>query len=273
MAMLTLEDARKLNPRLNAELFFPAPQDVLSAVKGGNRIVRRWLEFIAERHEPPHASLLLFVPCDAKKPYEPPRSELFRRLLELERLINGAETEKWLEAARTAAGSGGDGSSGSGGGGDGDGSGQRRSAFAHRLRLYMCAVSEPLALEPREFWGFEWRLDGELVNLVYDAPFFPWIERYGYRWDEGVAEEVWRTLNGVVRRWFMRNGRKFEHVLALACPDSGYRRILSGVVTSFVPSECPEVEETYEENVSRVYTQDAVWNELLDALRRLGVLS
>ncbi|MDF2957453.1 MAG: hypothetical protein OD814_001075 [Candidatus Alkanophagales archaeon MCA70_species_1] len=254
--MLTLEDALKLNPGLNTELFFPAPQDVFAAIQG-NPIVRRWLSFIAERHEAPHALLLLFVPCDAKKPYEPPRSEFFRRLLELERRINGVRAEKWLKTVRAAANS----------------SNDCNSAAKFQLHLYICAVSEPLALEPREFWDFRWRLDGELVNLIYDAPFFPWIERYGYKWDENVAKKVWRTLNNVVRRWFVRNGHKFKNVLALACPNSGYRRILSGVVTNFVPSKCPEVEETYEENVSRVYTQDAVWNELLDALRRLGVLS
>lgn len=250
--MLTLEDAHKLNPKLNSELFFPAPQDVLSAIKG-NRIVRRWLEFVAERHEAPPAILLLLVPCDAKKPYEPPRSELFKRLLDIERRINGAETATKLRTTATSLHT-------------------RAQPRRSKLRLYMCAVSEPLALEPREFWDFTWRIDDETVNLVYDAPFFPWIERYGYKWDESIAEEVWRILNGVVRRWLARNRSKFENVLAFACPSSGYRRILSSVVTNFVPSECPEVKETYEENVSRVYTQNAVWSEFLNALRRLNML-
>ncbi|MHC1635316.1 MAG: hypothetical protein ACXQTS_01655 [Candidatus Methanospirareceae archaeon] len=213
-----MEDAKKLNPDLNPELFLPSPKDVLEAIKREG-IVKEWLEFIAKEHEAPKKKLLLFTPCAEKKPYEPPRSPLYKKLLELEKSLSS---------------------------------------------VYMCAVSEPLALEPREYWGFRW---GER-NLIYDAPFFPWIEEYGYEWDESVAKEVWGRLAVVAREWFERNGYKFERVVAFACPNSGYRKILKFVdVDIYVPEVCPDAEVSYEENVSRVYTQPKVWEELEEVVR------
>lgn len=172
---LTIEDAKALNPDLNPALFLPSPRDVLEAIEEG--LVKEWLEFIADEHVAPKRKLLLLVPCAEKKPYEPPKSELYKKLLELEKRF-------------------------------GD--------------LYLCAVSEPLALEPREYWSLKWRG----VNLIYDAPFFPWIKKYGYKWDEKVAREVWEKLAEVARKWFDRNENKFEDVVAVACPNSGYREIL-----------------------------------------------
>lgn len=212
MLVLTIEKAKILNPDLDPALFLPSPKDVLNAIEKG--VVNEWLEFIAGEHVAPKKKLLLLVPCAAKKPYEPPRNGLYRRILEL------------------------------------------KTRFKD---LYLCAVSEPLALEPREYWNFKWKG----TNLIYDAPFFPWIEKYGYEWDKEVARDVWEKLAEVAKKWFDRNENKFEAVVAFACPDSGYREILRLVkVDRYVPEECPDIVVSYEENVSRVYTQPGVWKEL-----------
>ena len=130
--------------------------------------------------------------------------------------------------------------------------------------VYMVAVSEPLALEPREHWNFRWRG----YNLIYDAPFFPWITRYGYKWDWEVAEKVWNRLSLVAAQWFERNKHKFTKVIALATPTSGYRKILKRIpVEVYVPDFEPKVEVEYEENVERIYTHPQVWSQLLKALK------
>ena len=212
MVELTIEEAKILNSDLDPALFLPSPADVLNAIEKG--LVKEWLKFIADEHVAQKKKLLLLVQCAAKKPYEPPRNELYKRLLELETRFKD---------------------------------------------LYLCAVSEPLALEPREYWNFKWKG----TNLIYDAPFFPWIEKYGYKWDEEVAREVWEKLAEVARKWFDRNENKFEDVVAFACSNSGYREILRLVkVSRYVPEKCPDIKVSYEENVSRVYTQPRVWKEL-----------
>jgi len=219
MVELTIEEAKILNPDLAPALFLPSPADVLDAIEKG--LVKEWLGFIADEHVAQKKKLLLLVPCAAKKPYEPPRNELYKRLLELETRFKD---------------------------------------------LYLCAVSEPLALEPREYWNFKWKG----MNLIYDAPFFPWIARYGYKWDIEVAKEVWNKLAEVASKWFDRNKYRFEKVVAFACPDSGYREILRLVqVDRYVPEECPDIEVSYKENVSRVYTQLRVWTELEEVVMRV----
>lgn len=208
---ISLSDAKRLNPDINEDLFLPSPKDVLASLS--KPVVKDWLSFIANEHEASGHRYLVFVPCGEKKPYDPPRSELYRRFI------------------------------------------------SFKADVYWCAVSEPLGLEPREYWGFRWRG----YNLIYDAPFFPWIERYGYEWDDQIAELVWDRLSEVVRRWFERNGERFEEVIAFLCPGSGYREIIKDVpVDKWVPDECPTTEESYEENTSRVYL--SVWYQLEKAI-------
>ncbi len=223
MQMITIEDAKKLNPRLNPKLFFPSPEDVLNAIRE-NDIVKEWLEFIAEKHIARSAEVLLLVPCTPKKPYDPPRDEFHRKLIELEKNYD----------------------------------------------VYLVSVSEPLSLEPREYWNFVWKRDGEEINLVYDAPFFPWIEKYGYRWSEEIAREVWEILSRVAGRWYERNRKKFERVICLAFPETGYRKIVSRIdVDVFVPEKRPEelgieVKEDYFQNTDSDYIK--VWDELMRVL-------
>ncbi len=214
---ISLEEAKRINPNLNPKLFLPDPRDVLRALD--ETPVKEWLEFIAEEHVPPvENARLVFVPCAAKKPYDPPRNILHRKLIELEK---------------------------------------------EHPDLYFVAVSEPLALEPREYWNFKWRG----YNLIYDAPFFPWIERYGYKWDEKIAEEVWRKLSLVAEKWYRRNRHLFRVVICYAAPGSSYRRILSKVKADYyIPDKEPSVEISYEENVERIYTHPYSWSQLLRVL-------
>ncbi len=219
MHLITLEDARKLNPELNPVLFFPSPQDVLNAIEN-NEIVVEWLKFIAEEHVARNAEILLFVPCTPKKPYDPPRDELHRKLLELERVYD----------------------------------------------VYLVSVSEPLALEPREYWNFRWRKGNRVINLIYDAPFFPWIEKYGYEWSDELALKVWKKLADVVESWYLRNDH-FKKAVCLAFPETGYRKILERIDMEFVPDFKVESREDYFVNTDADYVREDVWKELLKALK------
>jgi predicted RNA-binding protein len=215
--MITLEDALKLNPDLNPKLFLPNPADVLRALDESP--IKEWLEFIAYEHVAAKHKILLFVPCTARKPYEPPRDKFHKSLFELEK----------------------------------------------KYDVYLVSVSEPLAIEPREYWNFRWKG----YNLIYDAPFFPWIRNYGYKWSDEIAARVWNRLSAVVSSWYERN-KKFEVVVCYATPKSGYRRIVKDVdVDVYVPDEEPEVEVSYEENTERIYTHPYAWNQLLEILNTL----
>jgi len=128
--------------------------------------------------------------------------------------------------------------------------------------VYLVSISEPLALEPREYWNFQWKS----YNLIYDAPFFPWIERYGYEWSDEIAEKVWKRLADVAQAWQRRNDH-FEQVICFATPNSGYRRIVEKMrVDVFVPDFEPDIEVSYEENTDLIYTHPDVWRSLLDVL-------
>jgi len=213
--VLNLEKAIKLNPGLNKKLFLPSPGDVLRILE--EEPVKSWLRFIARNHVAPRKELLLLVPCSPRKPYDPPRDELHRRLLELEK----------------------------------------------RHNIYLVSVSEPLCLEPREYWSFRWGKH----NLIYDAPFFPWIERYGYKWSDKTARMVWEKLGRVAELWYERN-KHFRRVVSFATPSSGYRKIVEKMgVDVFVPDFEPDVEVSYENNTDIIYTHPDVWKALLDTLR------
>lgn len=220
---MTLEDALKINPDLNPKLFLPDPRDVLRILDESP--VKDWLKFIAEEHVPPvKDSHLIFVPCAAKKPYDPPRNILHKKLIELEKKAKN---------------------------------------------IYFVTVSEPLALEPREYWNFKWREH----NLIYDAPFFPWIEKYGYKWDWELANTVWEKLARVAEAWFLRNRDRFKSVICYAAPESSYRKIVRYIdIDISVPDKEPEVEITYEENVERIYTHPYAWNQLIEALKKVGAV-
>ena len=83
-------------------------------------------------------------------------------------------------------------------------------------KVKFITVSVPLALEPEEYWNFQWR--GH--NLIYDCPFFPWIEKFGYRWDQQIAKRVLSKLKKVIDCFFKRNGGRYQRVLAFFIPGS-----------------------------------------------------
>lgn len=135
-----------------------------------------------------------------------------------------------------------------------------------RYDLYLVSVSEPLGLEPREFWSFSWRG----INLIYDAPFFPWIQSYGYRWDWEIASKVWEKLSRVAGEWYSRNSGKFQHLIGFATPQSSYRRILAQIpVQIWVPDFEPQLELSYWENTDKLYIQPRIWDQLMEALESL----
>jgi len=76
----SLEQALKINPKLNPKLFLPTPEAVLRAIEVSP--IKDWLNFIANEYVLPRkVSLLLLVPCSAYKPYSEARDELYRRLI------------------------------------------------------------------------------------------------------------------------------------------------------------------------------------------------
>ncbi len=131
-------------------------------------------------------------------------------------------------------------------------------------------VSVPLALEPEEFWSFQWRG----YNLIYDCPFFPWIERFGYKWDFKVAEKVYSKLKLVIDSFFKRNKGNYERVIAFFLPSYDELKLVEKHVTDFVLSEEPNlnVEVSYDNNTSEIYCHPKVWRKFMDFLKRSGIL-
>lgn len=129
-------------------------------------------------------------------------------------------------------------------------------------------VSVPLALEPEKFWSFQW--NGH--NLIYDCPFFPWIEKFGYRWDEEVGRRVFSELRLVIDHFFERNHDNFEKVNAFFVRDSDELRLVEEYADLIVPEEEHTVEISYDNNTSEVYCHPRVWSEFETFLRNNGIL-
>jgi len=130
-------------------------------------------------------------------------------------------------------------------------------------------VSVPLALEPEEFWSFQWNS----YNLVYDCPFFPWIEKYGYKWDEKIVEKVFSKLESVVDNFFDRNGRSCKEVIAFFVSSSHELKLIKKHVDQFILSKEPNVEVSYDNNTSEVYCHPRVWKEFEDFLKSRGMIA
>ncbi|MEM1582976.1 MAG: hypothetical protein QXK89_10800 [Candidatus Bathyarchaeia archaeon] len=129
-------------------------------------------------------------------------------------------------------------------------------------------VSVPLALEPEEFWSFRWKG----FNLIYDCPFFPWIEKFGYKWDEEIARKVFSKLKSVVDAFFERNRTRYERVIAFFIPSSDDLKIVGKHIDFLVLDEEPKVEVSYDNNTSEIYCRPEIWDKFLDSLRRLKVI-
>lgn len=116
-------------------------------------------------------------------------------------------------------------------------------------------VSVPLALEPEEFWSFKWR--GH--NLIYDCPFFPWIEKFGYKWDQKITQKVFSKLKSVIDAFFERNKASYQRVIALFVPSSNELKLVEKYVDHFVLNEEPNIEVSYDNNTSEVYCHPSIW--------------
>jgi len=129
-------------------------------------------------------------------------------------------------------------------------------------------VSVPLGLEPEEFWSFQWKG----YNLIYDCPFFPWIENFGYKWDEGTAAGVFSKLGDVIDKFFERNRTLCERVIAFFVPDSDELKLVKKYADYFVLKETPKVSVSYDNNTSEVYCHPSVWNEFEGFMKSRGVI-
>jgi hypothetical protein len=128
-------------------------------------------------------------------------------------------------------------------------------------------VSVPLALEPEEYWSFQWKS----YNLIYDCPFFPWIKNFGYKWDEEVEKKVFVKLESVINRFFERNRENFEEAYAFFVPSSFEARLIKDHVDHFVLNEDPKIEVSYDNNTSEVYCHPKVWKKFEEFLRGNGI--
>jgi len=128
-------------------------------------------------------------------------------------------------------------------------------------------VSVPLALEPEEYWSFQWKG----YNLIYDCPFFPWIENFGYKWDKEVEKKVFAKLGSVIDKFFERNKENFEKAYALFVPSSFEAKLIKDHVDHFILNEDPKIEVSYNNNTSEVYCYPKVWKKFEEFLRGNGI--
>jgi hypothetical protein len=129
-------------------------------------------------------------------------------------------------------------------------------------------VSVPLGIEPEEFWSFQWK--GH--NLIYDCPFFPWIEKFGYKWDGIIAQKVFSKLEQIINAFFERNSFSFENVIAFFVPSSDELRLVKKHVNYYVLEDDPSVEVSYDNNTSEIYCHSKVWEKFQKFLISNGIV-
>lgn len=124
-------------------------------------------------------------------------------------------------------------------------------------------VSVPLGLEPEEFWSFQWRG----YNLVYDCPFFPWIEKFGYKWDIEIVQKILSRLENVISAFFERNKNRYQKSVAFLIPSSIELKLVKKYVDHIVLDSEPEIEVSYDNNTSEIYCHPKIWRKIEDFLR------
>jgi len=129
-------------------------------------------------------------------------------------------------------------------------------------------VSVPLALEPEEYWSFQWKG----FNLIYDCPFFPWIEKFGYEWNREVVDKVLLRLKSVIDKFFERNRDKIKGVLALLSPNSDELMLVESHIGYVVPMQNIKLEVSYDNNTSEIYCNPMVWRSFEKILRDLNLV-
>jgi len=125
-------------------------------------------------------------------------------------------------------------------------------------------VSVPLALEPEEYWSFQWKC----FNLIYDCPFFPWIEKFGYEWDEKAVNKVILKLKSVIDRFFERNRNKINKVIAFLLPDSYDLLLIKEHVDYLVLNTGINIPVSYDNNTSEIYCQPEIWAKFVSFLEK-----
>jgi len=129
-------------------------------------------------------------------------------------------------------------------------------------------VSVPLALEPEEFWSFQWRG----YNLIYDCPFFPWIEKYGYKWELEIVQKVLSKLETVIDAFFERNRSSIQEVIAFFIPSSDELKLIKKHIDYLVLDEDPHIQVSYDNNTSEIYCHPKVWRKFEDFLKNKGMI-
>ena len=129
------------------------------------------------------------------------------------------------------------------------------------------AVSVPLALEPEEYWNFQWKG----YNLNYDCPFFPWVEKFGYEWNENIAQKVLSKLICVIDAFFERNKHFCQNVIAFLIPDSYELKLVKKHVDILVLDEGIEVDVSYDNNTSEIYCHPKIWRRFEEFIRLHGI--
>ena len=130
-------------------------------------------------------------------------------------------------------------------------------------------VSVPLALEPEEYWSFQWRG----FNLIYDCPFFPWIEKYGYKWDEKIVSKILSKLEQVIDRFFERNADKIDKVIVFLLPSSDELKLVENHVTHLILKKDPKIEVSYDNNTSEIYCLPENWGKFTAFLKEMGLIN
>jgi predicted RNA-binding protein len=130
-------------------------------------------------------------------------------------------------------------------------------------------VSVPLGLEPEEYWSFQWRG----YNLIYDCPFFPWIENYGYKWDEKVVQKVLQKLEKVVDGFFERNIEQYRRSIAFLVPSSIELRFIRKYVDHIILNDDSDIEVSYDNNTSEVYCRPEIWRVFEVFLKYRGIIT
>lgn len=130
-------------------------------------------------------------------------------------------------------------------------------------------ISVPLGIEPEEFWSFHWRG----YNLVYDCPFFPWIEKFGYKWNRIIAQKVFSKLEQIINAFFDRNRFSFENAIAFFVPSSDELRLVKKHVNYCMLEDDPPVEVSYDNNTSEIYCHPKVWEKFQNFLISNGIVT
>ncbi len=131
-------------------------------------------------------------------------------------------------------------------------------------------VSVPLGLEPQDYWNFQWKG----INLLYDCPFFPWIENFGYKYTKEIENEVNIILKEVIDNFFERNENNIESVLTFLVRSTNPLEydLVKNHSDIIVPEFDFNTKISYDNNTSEIYCSNVVWNSFMRSLNKNGLI-